>query len=179
MENLICEPHHLSGSLKEDRENFMESMKNLVDINALVARCCWKDSKGEMEGEAFLEECIALKEGISKMKESYVNLLSDRDHLFMVAKMYHNALKKEEEESDRLTHELEIISNSLKRTQKYLQESKLQNYQIQKELRMSHLSCCMEGDVLGIVEEFLVENGHEKSSDLEVLVKEDTIEYID
>ena len=44
---------------------------------------------------------------------------------------------------------------------------------------MSHLSCCMEGNVLGIMEESYVEDGHEKSSDLKALVKEDTIEYID
>ena len=44
---------------------------------------------------------------------------------------------------------------------------------------MSHRSCCIEGNVLGIVEEFPVEDGHEKSSDLQVLVKDDTIEYID
>ena len=56
MEVLLCEPHHLSGSLKEDRDNLMETMNNLVDINALVERCCWKASGGEMEGESFLEE---------------------------------------------------------------------------------------------------------------------------
>ena len=73
-------------------------------------------------------------EGISKMKESYVNLLSERDHLLIMAEMYHSALK-EEEEFDRLTHELEITSNSLKSTQRSLQESKLQICQIQKELK--------------------------------------------
>ena len=36
VEDLICEPHHLSGSLKEDREKLMEVMKNFVDTNALV-----------------------------------------------------------------------------------------------------------------------------------------------
>ena len=56
----------------------MEAMNNLVDINALVERCCWKDSRGEMEGESFLEECIALKESMAKMKERYMNLLSER-----------------------------------------------------------------------------------------------------
>ena len=104
MEDILCEPHHLSGPLKEDIEKFMASMNNLADINALVARCCWKASGGEMEGEAFLGKCIVLKEGIDKIKESYVNLLSDRGHLLMVAEMYHSALKKEEEESSRLTH---------------------------------------------------------------------------
>ena len=74
----------------------MEGMKNFVDINALVARCCWKAFGGEMEGEAFMEECIVLKEGMARMKENYMNLLSDRDHLLMMAEMYHSALKKEE-----------------------------------------------------------------------------------
>ena len=131
VEDLLCEPHHLSGPLKEDRENFMAAMNKLADINALVARCCWKDYGGEMEGEAFLEEHITLKEGIAKMKERYVNLLSDRDHLLMVAEVYHRALKKEEDESDRLTNELEITNNSLKSTQRSLQESKLHIYQLQ------------------------------------------------
>ena len=59
------------------------------------------------------------------MKESYVILLADQHNLLMMAEMYHIALKKEEEESVKLTHELEITSNSLKSTQRSLQESKL------------------------------------------------------
>ena len=98
MDDILCEPHNLSGSLKEDIEKNMAAMNKLVYINAWVARCCWKASGGEMEGEAFLEECIALKEGMAKIKESYMNLLSNRYHLLMVAEMYHGAVKKEEEE---------------------------------------------------------------------------------
>ena len=61
-EDLLCETHNLGGSLKEDRKKLMEPMKNFVDVNALVARCCWKASGGEMEGEAFMGECgITLK----------------------------------------------------------------------------------------------------------------------
>ena len=77
----------------------MAGMNNLADINALVERCCWKAFGGEMEGEAFLEECIALKEGMEKMQERYMNLISDREYLLMVVEMYHSALKKEEEKS--------------------------------------------------------------------------------
>ena len=68
VEDILGETHHLSGSLKEDRKNLREAMKNFVDINALVARCCWQAYGGDMEGEAFLEECIALKEGMEKIK---------------------------------------------------------------------------------------------------------------
>ena len=99
VEYFICEQHNLSISLKEDGEKLVEALKKLVGINALVERCCWKYFGGEMEGEAFLEECIALKEVMGKMKESYLNLLSDRDNILMMAEMYHIALKKEEEES--------------------------------------------------------------------------------
>ena len=85
-----------SGSLKEDREKLMEAMNKCFDTNALVARCCWKSLGGELEGESFLEEFIALKEGMVKMKERYMQLLSDKDHLFMVAEMYHCTLNKEQ-----------------------------------------------------------------------------------
>ena len=83
-----------------------------------------------MEGESFLEECIELKEGMSKMKESYINLMFDRDHLLMVAEMYHCAFKKETKESKRLHSKWEATYDSLKRTQEALQESRLQIYQL-------------------------------------------------
>ena len=136
MEDLLYEPHHLSGSLKEDRENLMVAMNNFVDINALVARCCWKASGGEMEGEPSLEECIALKEGMAKMKDSYMNLLSDRDNILMVIEVYHCAIKKEEEELERLTNKLEITNELLKSTQRSLQESKLQICQLKMDLKV-------------------------------------------
>ena len=91
VEDLLCEPHNLIGSLKEDREKLMAA----ININALVVRCCWKYSKGEMEGEALMEECIALKEGITNMKDNYMNLLSDRDDLLMEVEMYHFSFKRE------------------------------------------------------------------------------------
>ena len=69
-----------------------------------------------MEGEAFMGECIALKEGMAKMKENYMKLLSNIDHLLILLEMYHSALKKEEEESERLTNKLEITSDLLKST---------------------------------------------------------------
>ena len=69
-----------------------------------------------MEGVAFLEEWIAPKEGMDKMKGNYMNLLSNIDHLLILPEMYHSALKKEEEEPERLTNKLEITSDLLKST---------------------------------------------------------------
>ena len=117
VEDLICETHNLSGSLYEDRNKLMEAMKNYVDINALVERCCWEASRGELEGESFLEECITLKEGMVKIKEIFMNLLSDRDHLLMMSEMYHRAFKKEAKESERIHSKWEATYDSFKRTQ--------------------------------------------------------------
>ena len=75
-----------------------------------------------MEGESFLEECIALKKGMEKMKENYINLFSNRDHLLIMAKMYHCAVKKEKEELERLTNKLEITNDLLNSTQRSLQD---------------------------------------------------------
>ena len=49
VDNIIFEPHHLSGSLKEDRENLIVSMNNFLDTNTLVTRCCSKASIGELK----------------------------------------------------------------------------------------------------------------------------------
>ena len=57
------------------------------------------------------------------MKVSYTHLLSDRDHLLNLAGIYSDALKKKEEEVDRLSHELEDTRNSLVCTQLALQDS--------------------------------------------------------
>ena len=73
----------------------MEAMNDLVDMSSLVRRCCWEASIGELEGEAFLEECIELKDGMAKMKESYVNLVSNKSHLLMVYEMYHCEFERE------------------------------------------------------------------------------------
>ena len=41
-----------------------------------------------------------------------------------------------------------------------------------------HLSSCMEGNALAMMEEFHVEDEHEESYDLQVLVKGDDMEYL-
>ena len=56
------------------------------------------------------------------MMGSYMNLLSERDHILMVDEMYHCAFKKEEEESERLTNRLEITDDLLNSTERSLQE---------------------------------------------------------
>ena len=92
----------------------MAAMNSFIVINSLVERCCWKSPGGEMEGEAFLEECIALKEVMANMKEIYMKLLYDRDHLLMMVEMYHCSFKREMEEYERLHTKWESTYDSLK-----------------------------------------------------------------
>ena len=40
VEDILCEPHYLSGSLKEDQEKLMETTRKFVETNALVTKCC-------------------------------------------------------------------------------------------------------------------------------------------
>ena len=50
VEDLPCEPHQLSVSPRVNQENLMAAINNFVDTNALVTRCCWRDSSEELEG---------------------------------------------------------------------------------------------------------------------------------
>ena len=126
-----------------------------------------------MEGEAFLEECIALKEGKAKMKESYMNLLSDIDQPLMVAEMYQCALEKEVEVSESLHRKWEATCDSWNITHEALQESRFLIDQLQKELNVPHPSSCMRDDhvhmkgvTFDVMEESHVEGGNEKRADL-------------
>ncbi len=47
------------------------------------------------------------------MKVSFLYLFLDRNHLFNLAGIYLDALKRKEEEVDRLSHELDDTRNSL------------------------------------------------------------------
>ena len=73
---------------------------------------------------------------------------------------------------------MEATYFSLEIKQKALHESKLYMYKLQNDLNVPHLSSCMEGNLLGMVEELHVEDEHEESSALQVLVKGDDMEYL-
>ena len=57
------------------------------------------------------------------MRADYQQLLMDRDYLLEVGEMYHRALRENEIEVDRLTHELASTRGFLEGAQTSLQES--------------------------------------------------------
>ena len=95
----------------------------------------------------------------------------------MVAEMYHCALERETQESERLHSKWDATYDSLKRTQESLQESRLQIDQIQMDLNVPHPPSCMENNhvrmvvtTLDVLKEPHVEDNHEEGEDLQMLV---------
>ena len=126
-EDCSHEPHHWTGQLKVSEDKIVTTMRHFYETHTLVADYCWKASRSRdsLGGEPPLADFQALREEMVVMKSNYLHLLSDRDHLLMFGEMYHDVLKGKEEEVDRLTQELKITEDSLKNTQKSLQESEM------------------------------------------------------
>jgi hypothetical protein len=57
------------------------------------------------------------------MRTDYQQLMTDRDYLLRVGEMYHEALREQELEMDRLSQELESTQGFLRGTQTALRES--------------------------------------------------------
>ena len=63
-----------------------------------------------------MDDFHTLRERVSMMRTDYQQLLTDKDYLLGIGEMYHGALREQELEVDRLTHELESTQAFLKGT---------------------------------------------------------------
>jgi hypothetical protein len=99
--------------------------------------------------------------------------LTDRGYLLGIGEMYHGALREQELEVDRLTHELESNRGFLKGTQIALQESESRSKELPEEIRQrSTTSILVESqicpsvawleDVGGLAEEHQLMEEHEE-----------------
>jgi hypothetical protein len=106
----------------------MATTRCIDDTHALVVDCCWRASMAHdsSDGGFSMDDSHTLREGVTMMRANYQQLLMDKDYLLGVGKMYHRALREQELEVDRLTHELESTRGFLKGTQATLQESESQ-----------------------------------------------------
>lgn len=74
------------------------------------------------------------------VKTNFLHLLSDRDHLLQLNEIYFDALRRKEDEADKLTYKLKATMDSLKSTQMALQELENQVDELCLELRLTHSS---------------------------------------
>jgi hypothetical protein len=103
----------------------MAATRHSDDIHVLMADFCWRASvaHGSSDEGITMDDFHTLRERVSVMRIDYQQLLTNRDYLLRIGEMYHEALREQELEVDRLTQELESTQGFLRGTQTALQES--------------------------------------------------------
>jgi hypothetical protein len=169
------ESRHLAGQLRVSEDMIMAATRRIDDTHALVADCCWRASMAHdsSDGGFSMDDFHTLRERVTMMRADYQQLLMDKDYLLEVGEMYHRALREQELEVDRLTHELESTRGFLKGTQTTLQESESRSEELLEEIRQrSTTSILVESqiypsatlleDVGGLAEEHQLMEEHEE-----------------
>jgi hypothetical protein len=119
------ESHHLAAQLRVSEAMIRAATRRIDDMHAVMADYCWRASvaQGSSDGGFSMDGFHTLRERVSVMRTDYQQLLTDRDYLLRVGEMYHETLREQELEMDRLTQELESTRGFLRGTQTALQES--------------------------------------------------------
>jgi hypothetical protein len=103
----------------------MEATRRSDDMHVLMADYCWRASmaRGSSDEGFSMDDFHTLRERVLMMRTDYQQLLTDRDYLLRIGEMYHEALREQELEVDRLTQELESTRAFLRGLHTTLQES--------------------------------------------------------
>jgi hypothetical protein len=115
----------------------MAATRRIDDTHALVVDHCWRASMAHdsSDGGFSMDDFHTLRERVTMMRADYQQLLMDRDYLLEVGEMYHRALREQEIEVDRLTHELVSTQRFLEGTHTTLQESESISEELLEEIR--------------------------------------------
>jgi hypothetical protein len=119
------ESHHLAGQLRVSEAMIMTTTRCFDDTHALVVDYYWEASlaHGSLDEGFSMEDFHTLRERVSMMRTDYQQLLTNRDYLLRIGDMYHENLREQELEVERLTQELESTRGFLRGTQTTIQES--------------------------------------------------------
>jgi hypothetical protein len=119
------ESHHLATQLRVSEAMIMAATRRIDDMHAVMADYCWRASvaHGSSDEGISMDDFHTLRERVSMMRTDYQQLLTDRDYLLRIGEMYHEALRGQELEMERLTQEWESTRGFLRGTQIALQES--------------------------------------------------------
>jgi hypothetical protein len=136
------ESHHLAAQLRVSEAMIMEATRHIDDMHAMMADYCWRAlvAHGSSDEGIAMDDFHTLRERVSMMRTDYHQLLADRDYLLRVGEMYHEALREQELEMDRLTQELESTRGFLRGTQTTLQESESRSDESLEEIRQRSTS---------------------------------------
>jgi hypothetical protein len=119
------ESHHLAAQLRVSEAMITAATRRIDDMHAVMADYCWRASlaHGSSDEGFAMDDFQTLRGRVSMMRTDYQQLLTDRDYLLRIGETYHEALREQELEVDRLTQELESTRGFLRGTQTALQES--------------------------------------------------------
>ena len=88
----LQEPHFLEGSLKMNENKIQYSLRILHDTKPLIKNSCWKISS--LEDPSFLEDMEKIQRAMCHIKGNFMILFFDRNHLFQLNKLLHDAYLK-------------------------------------------------------------------------------------
>jgi hypothetical protein len=136
------ESHHLAAQLRVSEGMIMAATRRSDDMHALIADSCWRAlvAHGSSDGGFTMDDFHTLRERVSMMRTNYQQLLTDRDYLLRIGEMYHDALREQELEVDRLTQELESTRGFLRGKHTALQESESRSDELLEEIRQRSTS---------------------------------------
>ncbi|KAH9322813.1 hypothetical protein KI387_017452, partial [Taxus chinensis] len=121
-----------------------------------------------IEAESSHDSLQEIKDGMGTMKTNYLHLLSDRDHLLNLAEVYSDALRRKEEEVDKLSQELEVTRDSLVSTQLALQDSESHVDELFLELSLARDSLCISETQSSMAAKAHVEDSSMSSSSIHI-----------
>jgi hypothetical protein len=92
----------LTRRLRVSEDMIMAATRRIDDMHAVMTDYCWRASvaHGSSDEGFAMDDFHTLRERVSMMRTDYQQLLTDRDYLLGIGKMYHRALREQELEVD-------------------------------------------------------------------------------
>jgi hypothetical protein len=127
--------HHVTSQLRVDERGISSTLEHFDAARQLLAVYGWSAPMTDESSGGYLSltEIHALREAVRMLRQDYLQMVADRDHLVEWGSTAYEALLDREEVSE-LTHELTATTEALEDTQRNLQESQIQLEEVTVEL---------------------------------------------
>jgi hypothetical protein len=134
--------HHLAARLRVSEAMIRVANRPIDDMHVVMADYCQRASVAQQssDGGFSMDDFHTLRERVSVMRTDYQQLLTHMDYLLRISEMYHEALRDQELEMDRITQELESTRGFLRGTQIALLESEYRSDESLKEIHQRSTS---------------------------------------
>jgi hypothetical protein len=89
------ESHHLASQLGVSEAMIKATTRHIDDMHAVMVDYGWRASmaQGSSDGGFSMDDFHTLRERVPMMRTNYQQLLTDREYLLGIGKLYHRALR--------------------------------------------------------------------------------------